>query len=97
MSDAGRKDLSSQVGDKLKPESQKSTTEKLGDTASGAYDRAAGAVQPESEKSTSQKLADSTRSNKDDASQQSKGVLQSAQDTLSGAAKSVSDTLSGKQ
>lgn len=43
----GRKSLGDQVGDKLKPDSQKSTTEKVGDTMSGMGDRVAGAVQPE--------------------------------------------------
>lgn len=39
--------MTEQVGDKMKPDSQKSTTEKMGDTLSGAGDRVAGTVQPE--------------------------------------------------
>jgi hypothetical protein len=46
-------------------------------------------------KSTSQELSDKTRSGADDAQGEGKGVVASAQDTLSGAAQSVQDTLSG--
>jgi hypothetical protein len=35
------------MGDKLKPDSQKTTTEKIGDTMSSTYDRTAAAVVPE--------------------------------------------------
>ena len=46
--------------------------------------------------STGQKLSDSTRSGADDASDSSKGYLQSAQEGLSNAAGSVSNALGGK-
>lgn len=59
------------------------------------YFSAAGAVQPDDTKSTTQKASDSVRGGSDDASQQSKGVLQSAQETIGNAAQSLSDTLSG--
>lgn len=39
--------MTGQLGDKMRPDSQKSTTEKMGDVASGMGDRVAGAVQPE--------------------------------------------------
>lgn len=39
--------MTGQLGDKMRPDSQKSTTEKMGDAASGMGDRVAGAVQPE--------------------------------------------------
>lgn len=38
--------MTEQVGDKMKPDSQKTTTEKMGDNLSGVGDRVAGAVQP---------------------------------------------------
>ena len=41
-----RKGLGDQVQEKVTPDSQKSTLDKASETASGAYDRAAGAVQP---------------------------------------------------
>lgn len=40
-----RKDVTSQVSDKVTPDSQKSTTQKMSETASGMTDKAAGAVQ----------------------------------------------------
>lgn len=39
--------MTDQLGDKMRPDSQKTTTEKVGDTASGMGDRVARAVQPE--------------------------------------------------
>lgn len=43
----GRKSMTDQLGDKMRPDSQKTATEKMGDAASGMGDRVAGAVQPE--------------------------------------------------
>lgn len=95
MSDQGRKGVLDQAQEKITPDSQKSTLDKASESVSGAYDRAAGAVQPDDTKSTTQKASDSIRGGSDDASQQSKGVLQSAQETIGNAAQSLSDTLSG--
>lgn len=39
--------MTNQLGDKMRPDSQKTTTEKMGDAASGMGDRVAGAIQPE--------------------------------------------------
>ncbi|KAG7194875.1 uncharacterized protein KQ657_003983 [Scheffersomyces spartinae] len=58
MSDAGRKDLSDKIGSAIKPDSQKTTTEKYSDKASDKLDNAAGHSQPESEKGPIQKVAD---------------------------------------
>ena len=46
------------------------------------------------QKSASQQAGDTLRGGSDDASNQGKGILGQAQETLSGAAQSVSDTLS---
>ena len=97
MSDFGRKGLGDQVQEKVTPDSQKSTLDQAKEGASGVYDRAAGAVQPEGNKSATQKLGDTTRSGHDDASQQGKGFVQSAQDTFNSAAQTVQDTLSGNK
>lgn len=43
----GRKSMTDQLGDRMRPDSQKTTTEKMSDAASGMGDRVAGAVQPE--------------------------------------------------
>jgi hypothetical protein len=46
LTNNSRKGLGDQVQEKVTPDSQKSTLDKASETASGAYDRAAGAVQP---------------------------------------------------
>ena len=77
--------MSSQLGDKMKPDSQKSTTEAMSDKAGGLMDRGAGAVQPESEKSTTQKMGDSMRgSNSKSMTDSVKDTMQSAKDTVMG-------------
>jgi hypothetical protein len=75
------------------PDSQKSTTQKAGESLSGAGDRVAGAVQPEGQKSAGQKAGDTVRSGGDEG----KGVAQQASDAVGNAAQSVSDTLSGNK
>ncbi|KAF2136655.1 uncharacterized protein K452DRAFT_302598 [Aplosporella prunicola CBS 121167] len=97
MSDLGRKSVGDQLQEKVTPDSQKSTLDQAKEGVSGVADRAAGAVQPNDQKSTTQQLSDSTRSGSDNASQQSKGIVQSASETLGNAAQAVSDTLQGKK
>ncbi|KZV79208.1 hypothetical protein EXIGLDRAFT_632404 [Exidia glandulosa HHB12029] len=58
MSDAGRQSLSDKVGAALKPDSQKTTTEHMGDKFHGKLDNAAGSMQPQGEKSYTQKVGD---------------------------------------
>jgi len=81
MSDTGRKGLGEQVSEKVTPDSQKSFTDKASENLSGTYDKAAGALQPDDEKSTTQKIGDSTRSGADDAQNDGKTYLESAQET----------------
>ncbi|KAL1601047.1 hypothetical protein SLS59_005716 [Nothophoma quercina] len=95
MSDNLRKGLGEQASEKITPDSQKSTTDKISENVSGAGDRVAGAVQPEGQKSTGQKAGDTVRGGSDDASKQGQGVLQQAQDGLSNAAGSVQNALGG--
>ncbi|KAF2624151.1 hypothetical protein BU25DRAFT_162393 [Macroventuria anomochaeta] len=97
MSDNLRKGLGEQASEKVTPDSQKSTTDKIGENVSGAGDRIAGAVQPEGQKSTGQKLGDATRSGSDETSNQGEGVLKQAQDGLSNAASSVQNALGGNK
>ncbi|KNG50183.1 chaperone heat shock protein hsp12 [Stemphylium lycopersici] len=97
MSDSMRKGLGEQASEKITPDSQKSTTQKASESLTGAGDRVAGAVQPEGQKSTGQKVGDATRSGGDDASNQGKGIMESTQDTLSGAAEGISNALGGGQ
>jgi len=95
MSEPGRKSFADQATDKVTPESQKPATQRMGDTASGVYDRAAGAVQPDSQKSTTQQVGDNVRSGSDTASSQSKGIAQSVTDTVGSATQGLKDTLGG--
>ncbi|KAF7954509.1 hypothetical protein EAE96_005630 [Botrytis aclada] len=94
MSDSLRKGVGEQVSEKVTPDSQKSTTTKIGENISGGADKAAGAVQPSDSKSTTQELSDKTRSGTDDTQSQGKGILGSVSDTAGDAANTVSDTLS---
>jgi hypothetical protein len=63
MSDTGRQDFTDKAKSSLKPDSQKSTTEKIGDSAKGTADSVASTFQPEGEKSNSQKAGDTFSSN----------------------------------
>ncbi|KAF2499718.1 hypothetical protein BU16DRAFT_615109 [Lophium mytilinum] len=93
MSDLGRKDLSTQLGEKVTPDSQKSTLDQTKETVTGLTDKAAAAVVPEGEKSTTQKVGDETRGTTNDASAQGKTLLDQAQETVANAAQSVADAL----
>ncbi|KAJ6597084.1 heat shock protein 9/12-domain-containing protein [Mycena vulgaris] len=55
MSDTGRQSLTDKAGAAIKPDSQKSTTEHVGDKFKGTTDSVASTLQPNSEKTTSQK------------------------------------------
>ncbi|KAG8849337.1 hypothetical protein FRB96_000873 [Tulasnella sp. 330] len=58
MSDTGRQSITDKIGAAVKPDSEKSTTEHLGDTVKGKADNVGSAAEPESEKSTMQKITD---------------------------------------
>ncbi|KAG8849335.1 hypothetical protein FRB96_000871 [Tulasnella sp. 330] len=58
MSDTGRQSLTDKIGAAIKPDSEKSTTEHVGDTVKGKADNVGSTVQPESEKSYIQQAAD---------------------------------------
>ncbi|KAF8844290.1 hypothetical protein BDN67DRAFT_922103 [Paxillus ammoniavirescens] len=63
MSDTGRQSLTDKATSAAKPESQKSFTEKVGDTTKGATDSVASTLQPEGEKSSTQKATDTVSGN----------------------------------
>ncbi|KAG8943026.1 hypothetical protein FRC04_003237 [Tulasnella sp. 424] len=63
MSDLGRESLTDKASAAIKPDSEKSTTEHVGDKMKGTSDSVASSLQPQSEKSTSQKVGDSMSSN----------------------------------
>ncbi|KAI0028189.1 heat shock protein 9/12-domain-containing protein [Vararia minispora EC-137] len=63
MSDTNRQSLTEKASAALKPDSEKSTTEHLGDKFSGKMDSAASSLQPESQKSTTQQIGDTLSGN----------------------------------
>ncbi|KAF2764847.1 chaperone/heat shock protein [Teratosphaeria nubilosa] len=65
MTDSGRKDVSDKVGDKITPDTQKSTIDKAGDTVSGIGDKAQRDLIPDSQKSTTQSTMDKASREKD--------------------------------
>ncbi|KAN0114105.1 Heat shock protein 9/12 domain containing protein [Russula decolorans] len=58
MSDQARQSLTDKAATALKPDSEKSTPEHMGDKIKGKADHIASKVQPESEKSSGQKVGD---------------------------------------
>ncbi|CAE6508902.1 unnamed protein product [Rhizoctonia solani] len=69
MSEAGRQSLTDKAGAALKPDSQKTTTEQVGDTVKGNLDSAASTLQPNESKSDSQKLGDTLSGNSNENKQ----------------------------
>ncbi|KAI0779340.1 heat shock protein 9/12-domain-containing protein, partial [Fomes fomentarius] len=63
MSDAGRQSFTDKATAALKPDSEKSTTEHMGDKFKGNADSVASTLQPQGGKSTSQKAGDALSSN----------------------------------
>lgn len=55
---AGRKDITQKISETMKPNSQKTTTERAGEYATNAGDSVMGSMQPNSEKSGMQKMQD---------------------------------------
>lgn len=88
MADAGRKDFSTKITEKLTPDSQKTVYDKAKENLTDSYDKAAAALAPEESKSFSQQVGDSVQKGHDDA-QKSWG--ESAHDALENSKKAVSD------
>ncbi|KAJ7510067.1 heat shock protein 9/12-domain-containing protein [Mycena galericulata] len=79
MSDTGRQTLTDKAGAAIKPDSQKTTTEHVGDKFKGTGDSVASTFQPNSEKSTSQKAGDSVSGN---SNQNSGSMLDKAKNAV---------------
>ncbi|KAK4556315.1 hypothetical protein LTR86_006459 [Recurvomyces mirabilis] len=83
MTDSGRKDMSSKIGDKMTPDSQKSTIDKVGDSITGGADKAGRDLVPDSQKSTTQSMSDKASREKDShKSTGGESMLDKAKDTL---------------
>ncbi|KAI0821698.1 heat shock protein 9/12-domain-containing protein [Trametes gibbosa] len=63
MSDAGRQSFTDKATAALKPDSEKSTTEHIGDKFKGKADSAGSTLEPQSEKSTTQRVGDTLSGN----------------------------------
>ncbi|KAJ7172285.1 heat shock protein 9/12-domain-containing protein [Mycena filopes] len=62
MSDTGRQSMTDKASAAMKPDSQKSTTEQLGDHFKGTGDKMASTFQPQHDKSATQKMGDTVTS-----------------------------------
>ncbi|TFY72225.1 hypothetical protein EVG20_g799 [Dentipellis fragilis] len=78
MTDAGRQSFTDKVSNAVKPDSQKTTSEHLGDKVTGKADSAASTAQPESQKSYTQKASDAVTGNKNDNSESLTGKAKHA-------------------
>jgi len=65
MSDSNRKDFSTQISEKVTPDHQKTTGEKIKESVTGVTDRVKAALTPESQKSIPQQVGDKVRGNTD--------------------------------
>ncbi|EIW84058.1 hypothetical protein CONPUDRAFT_119624 [Coniophora puteana RWD-64-598 SS2] len=79
MTDFGRQSATDKAGSALKPDSQKSTTEQLGDKIKSTGDSAASTAQPESEKSYAQQATDALSGN---SNENSGSMLDKAKDAV---------------
>ncbi|GBE81147.1 heat shock protein 9/12-domain-containing protein [Sparassis latifolia] len=79
MSDTGRQSFTDKASSAMKPDSQKSTTEHIGDKLKGTGDSIASSLQPQSEKSTGQKAGDAFSSN---SNENEPSMLQKAKDAV---------------
>lgn len=61
MSDSNRKDFSTQITEKVTPDHQKTTGEKIKESVTGMTDRVKAALTPDSQKSIPQQLGDKAR------------------------------------
>lgn len=68
MSDTGRKDINTQIIEKVTPDQHKSIGERVKESVTGATDRIKGALTPDSEKSLFQQASDKARSSSDNLS-----------------------------
>jgi len=97
MSDALRQSTTDKAASAIKPDSQKSATEKAGDSIKSTADNIAGSAQPSGEKGAGQKASDAVSGTNNDASKQGQSVIDQASETLGNAAASVQETLGGKK
>ncbi|KAH9942495.1 heat shock protein 9/12-domain-containing protein [Epithele typhae] len=79
MSDTGRQSLTDKATAALKPDSEKSTTEHIGDKFRGNVDSAQSTMQPQNDKSTTQRMGDAVSGNQNETQP---SLTQKAKDAL---------------
>ncbi|KAJ3484165.1 hypothetical protein NLI96_g5817 [Meripilus lineatus] len=79
MSDAGRQSFTDKASSAMKPDSEKSTTEHIGDKLKGTSDSISSTLQPESQKSGTQKMGDTFSSNQNE---NQPSLMQQAKDAV---------------
>ncbi|KIJ49647.1 hypothetical protein M422DRAFT_225559 [Sphaerobolus stellatus SS14] len=79
MSDNARQSFTDKAASAIKPDSQKTGTEKAKDTVKGKSDSAASTLEPESQKSTTQQVGDAFSSN---SNENDKSLLDKAKDSV---------------
>ncbi|KAH8119155.1 heat shock protein 9/12-domain-containing protein [Phellopilus nigrolimitatus] len=79
MSDNNRWGFTDRAEAKLKPDSEKSTTEHVGDKFKGKGDNVASSAQPQNEKSYPQKIGDTVTSN---SNENDRSLLDKTKDTI---------------
>ncbi|KAI0027752.1 heat shock protein 9/12-domain-containing protein [Vararia minispora EC-137] len=82
MSDTGRMSLSDKAHAKLKPDSEKSTTEHMTDKFHGKADNTAARAQPEGEKTYTQKIGDKFSTGKSGPDNDDRSFVDKTKDTL---------------
>ncbi|SCV99966.1 LAFE_0B06458g1_1 [Lachancea fermentati] len=100
MSDAGRKDFSDKIQEKVKPDSEKGYVEKGKEYVTDAADKAAGKLQPEENKGVFQGVSDSAHKGKEEAqgksiSEQAGEYVDAAKTKLNDAAEYISSSIHG--
>lgn len=95
MSDAGRKDFSSKLSEAVTPDSQKTNYDKVKESVTDAYDKAAANITPDNQKTFGQSVSDSIQKGHDDAKAkveaEEKTWSASANDMLEQGKKAVND------
>ena len=79
MADAGRKDFSDKLSEKVTPDSQKTYYDQAKEAVTDAYDKAASALTPEDNKSLGQRLGDSVQRGHDDVKGDAKSAANSGE------------------
>jgi len=79
MSEAGRQSFTDKAGAAMKPDSQKTTTEHVGDSLKGTADSVASTLQPNESKSNTQKAGDTLSGN---SNENKDSLLTKAQNAL---------------